>query len=192
MVKIKMIKKILIVDNTTIHLDKLKKSLNGNRVNVEKYNQIKNPEKYDLIILSGGGGFSVVNHKNEFKKEIKLIKNSKIPILGICLGAELIAISFGEKLEKLEIKNKGIIEIKKIKNDPLINNLPNKFKVYESHRWIIENCKNLIPLAKSKKGSEIIKHPLKEIYGVQFHPEMFKNKTKGYKIIQNFLMMSKK
>ena len=180
------------VDNATINLNKLKKSFNEYKINIERYNKIKNPEKYDLIVLSGGSGFSVVNHKNVFKKEIRLIKNSKIPILGICLGAEIIAISFGGKLKKSLSKEKGIMEIKKIKNDPLIKGLPNKFKVYESHRWIIKNCKNLIPLAKSKKGIEIIKHPSKKIYGVQFHPEMFKNKTKGYKIIKNFLEISKK
>ncbi|MCK4996913.1 gamma-glutamyl-gamma-aminobutyrate hydrolase family protein [Candidatus Pacearchaeota archaeon] len=182
--------KILLVNNHSKHLSELLNKLKDVKVVDFKKLDLINYKKFDLIILSGGSSFSVKNHKEEYKKEIDLIKNSSRPILGICLGFELIAYSFNEKLEKMAKKKKGSEKIKIISEDQILKGLKKEFEVFEAHRWAVSKTKYLIPLAKSKNGIEIIRHPTKRIWGVQFHPEI--SKEKGYvgKIINNFIKVA--
>lgn len=56
---------------------------------------------------------------------------------------------------------------------------------------LLKKTNNLIPLAKSKFGVEIIKHPKKIIYGVQFHPEIKVSRNYSKKILNNFLEIVK-
>lgn len=180
--------KILIINNNTIYLGKLKKILGDNKVKIISYNKInlKKITNFDKIILSGGHDVPVKIYPRAYKKEILLIKKSKIPILGICLGYELIAYAFGERLIFLKSREKGIKLIKKISNDKLLNKL-RKFRLYENHHWAIKRVKNLVSLAKSKSEIEIFRHPIRDIYGIQAHPENFVNKTEGRRLIKNFL-----
>lgn len=182
--------KILLIDNYSVFIKELVNSLKEHQLKIIKFNQIKenSVKNFDKLILSGGHSLNVKNHTKEYSNEIKLIRNSDIPILGICLGFELIGHAFGERLQLLSVKEEGILEVQKIHDDFLLKNLVN-FKVYENHRWTIKKTSKLKTLAKSKDGTEIIKHPEKTIYGVQFHPEKFVNKTQGIKILNNFLAL---
>jgi anthranilate/para-aminobenzoate synthase component II len=49
----------------------------------------------------------------------------------------------------------------------------------------------LIPLAESRDGIEIIKHKFKNIFGLQFHPSVFPEKTYGNEIFNNLLNILK-
>jgi GMP synthase (glutamine-hydrolysing) len=143
---------------------------------------------FDAIILSGGYRFNVLDHEKDYTKELKLIRTGKKPIFGICLGFELICYAYHEKLEKLLMKENNIIKLKILKNDKIFKNIKN-IRVFENHRWRVRKVKNLVALASSKDGIEMVMHRSKPIYGVQFHPEKFHNKTQGYKILKNFISM---
>jgi len=181
--------RLLVINNKSNFIESLKNILSKYEVTIVPFNEISLDEikKFDKIILSGGHSLCVKNHDKDYQKELEIIKKSGKPIFGICLGFELIGYAFGEKLEKIKPKEKGIIKIEKIKDDRILFGLNNRFEVYESHRWVIKNTNFLVPLAKSKDGIEIVKHPDKKIYGSQFHPEVFVEKTQGHKIIENFL-----
>jgi len=168
--------RLLVINNKSNFIESLKNILSKYEVTIVPFNEISLDEikKFDKIILSGGHSLCVKNHDKDYQKELEIIKKSGKPIFGICLGFELIGYAFGEKLEK-------------IKDDRILFGLNNRFEVYESHRWVIKNTNFLVPLAKSKDGIEIVKHPDKKIYGSQFHPEVFVEKTQGHKIIENFL-----
>jgi anthranilate/para-aminobenzoate synthase component II len=185
--------KVLIIDNGTSYLEKLKALFIGSVVEVIEYNQISRVkiEDIDLIILSGGHGTPVINKQNFYTSEINFIKTSSVPILGICLGYELIAHAFGAELELMEVREKGILNIIPIKQSNLFIGVKN-FSVYESHRWVVKKLpKELIGLAKSKDGWEIINYSGKPlIYGFQFHPEMFTDQTSGNQIFKNFLKIA--
>jgi GMP synthase-like glutamine amidotransferase len=181
--------KILIVDNGTSYLPQLITLLGDNIFHVVKYSEISFviDNDFDAIVLSGGHDFSVSGNEDMFRKEMDFVKNSNKPIFGICLGFEIIASAFGAKLELMEKKERGILDIQITKPDEIFVNIPN-FQVFESHRWVIKDpVDEFIVLACSKDGIEAIKHKTKSIYAVQFHPEMFVEKTCGNEIFHNFL-----
>ncbi len=121
-----------------------------------------------------------------------MIKNSSIPIVGICLGFQLIAYIYGSNLIKSKGEYQTIVDFNIIENDFIFNDLSN-FKVYEAHNWKIDKVpKDFIVLAESDEAIQIIKHKNREVYGFQFHPEMFINETCGNKIFNNLLNKYKK
>ena len=177
--------KILIVDNETIRLDKLRELLSKNEVETILFSEInfEYSQNFDLIILSGGSNHSVIGNNDLYNKELELIKKSKKPIIGICLGFQLICYAFGAFLSRLETKEHGFIEIKTTLENDIFSNLLNP-RVYESHKWVAKKePKDFILLATSIDGVEAIKHKSKDIYGFQFHPEMFVNETSGDEIL---------
>ncbi len=79
----------LIIDNHTKHLSELV-SLFQNVTILKKEELVKgqNFDIYDAIVFSGGSDVpTVLRHLDDYILEIEIIKNSKIPIIGICLGA---------------------------------------------------------------------------------------------------------
>lgn len=166
--------KILVIDNGTKHLSELTKCLAGYSYDVIQFGEIRseNESDYDLIILTGGSSYSIVHHEYLYSNELDLIKNSMIPVIGICLGCELIAFAFGAGLTYLETPAEGFHYIDIIaKYRSLLNT--SRLQVYESHRWAIKTLPDsLEALAISEDGVEILKHKTEPVYGFQFHPEI--------------------
>lgn len=170
--------KVLLIDNGSILLEKLKTLIPGEE-SIIKFDSLKsvNTDNFDLVILSGSHDNSIVWNGDKYLDELNFVKNTTKPIIGICFGLELIVKSFGGEIKELENKDKGIKEIeildKSIYSKPVI-------KVYESHRWTVGKLpEDFDILAKSEIGPEIIKHKTLPIYGFQFHPENFVDELEG-------------
>ena len=171
--------KVLIINNHTKHLGKLKDLLVNYKIEISDFESINSDDSHDLAILTGGSFLSIENAPEIFKNEINFIKNTTKPVIGICQGAQLVAYSYGSTLEFIKRRTKGIKKIEFIGSTDLDIHAQ-YFYVYESHQWAIKNLgKDLIGLAESKNGFEIIKHKSKKIYGLQFHPEMAIDKSLG-------------
>ncbi len=189
--------RILLIDNGTTLLEKLRMLIPGEEV-------VRSPENistedivgFDLIILSGSKDFTVMYDGEHFKKEIELIQNTQIPVIGICLGCELIATAFGGTVRRLDERHSGIREITSIKDDAILGlrNSESLLKVYEGHRWIIDKMpQDFNILANSSDGPEIIQHNTRPIWGFQFHPENFVDQTTGDEIfLRLFSKLSQK
>ncbi len=183
--------KILLINNLTKHLEELQEILKPHKITTAHFQELpENYSDFDGIILSGGSKYKVKNNEEIYKQEIELIKNSEIPVFGICLGFELICHTYGEKLEMLKEKKRCLRNLEIIEKNPLLEGI-NKLSVFEAHRFYVKEVKNMILLAKSKTGVEIIKHPEKPIYGVQFHPEVKIRENQGLRILTNFLKLCK-
>jgi GMP synthase (glutamine-hydrolysing) len=171
--------KILLIDNGSTYINKLKALSKAQKTIAWPNLNLKRIKNYDLLILSGGHSIQVKNHRRSFAKEIQIIKTINKPIIGICLGSELIAYTYGAELKLLRKKEHGLVKIQERQGT---------FKVYESHRWAIKKLpKSLVPIAWSKDGIEIFRHKDKPIFGFQFHPEVLLTKTDGKTLFKSLL-----
>jgi GMP synthase (glutamine-hydrolysing) len=142
------------------------------------------------IILSGSP-FSV-NDKNAPEVKIESLAH-KVPVLGVCYGAQLTALQFGGKVEKSNKREYGRAVLHVEKEDVLLQDLIPSSQVWMSHAdTILKLPKEFellattdsIPIAAFRHKSN---GEFKALYGLQFHPEVY-HSIEGKKILNNFLV----
>ena len=141
-------------------------------------------EKFHSFILSGRRA----NDRKMNAINSKIIKHAvseKKPLLGICYGAEILAITLGGTIKKSSKHVKGE-ETVTIENQNKL--CSGEMGVTESHKYEISQLgTELHNLASSKSCKyEIVKHNSLNIFGTQFHPEM---STDGQNMIESFLSL---
>ena len=145
-------------------------------------------KKYNKIVISPGPG-----NPNQAGNCLKIVKKlyNKIPILGVCLGHQIIGQVFGSKI--IQAKNLVHGKTSKIisKKIGILKNLPKIFEATRYHSLIIDKktlSKNLSITAETKNGIIMaVQHNNYKVHGVQFHPESIKTKY-GLKILKNFIV----
>ena len=112
------------------------------------------------------------------------VKNN-VKLLGICYGAEILALTLGGTIRKTSFVQKGNESIQMLKDNLICND---SLDVFESHAFEISKLPSvLIPLANSKNCKyEIIQYKKKLIFGTQFHPEMSPG---GNDLIEKFCLL---
>ena len=111
----------------------------------------------------------------DIERELKNIQSSKIPVLGICFGHQLLANCFGGIVE---LNPKGWelgaypVQFTDVgKNSQIFSGMDDNAIVYESHQdSVIVLPEMAIELARNNKGNQAFKIHV-NFYGVQFHPE---------------------
>ncbi|MEM1541166.1 MAG: aminodeoxychorismate/anthranilate synthase component II [Ignisphaera sp.] len=148
-----------------------------------------NPDK---IIISPGPG--TPEKKEDIGISLDIIKRycKSIPILGICLGHQVIGYAFGAKIRRARTIMHGKIDTIKILNeDTLLKGIPKIIKATRYNSLVIDNVsKELVIDAISLNDGEImaIHHVEYPIYGLQFHPESIGTEH-GKQILKNFIDM---
>src|SRR5215510_1623464 len=141
------------------------------------------------IILSGSP-FSV-NDSDSPDVNVQFMVD-RVPVLGVCYGAQLTAKRFGGRVEKSNKREYGRALLHKQKDDVLLHDVMEKSQVWMSHADTIlelpEGFELLattesIPVAAFRKNGA----GTNPLYGVQFHPEVY-HSTEGKKILHNFLI----
>lgn len=185
--------KTLLIDNGTHYKQKIIHLLENFDVAVVERKDLSrfkgNSDEFDLIVLSGAnnGSPSVKRNSHRYDKELEIIRNTNVPVIGICFGAQLIAFEFGARLSLLPEKVKGIVHIFGINKNPF-NIRYHGEKVFASHRWRITDLpEELIGLAASGDGIEIFKHRTRPLYGLQFHPERRAERNNGARIFRQIV-----
>ncbi len=150
------------------------------------------------VILSGSP-FSV-NDKGALFVDVKKIAE-KVPVLGICYGAQLIAKIYGGIVEKSDKREYGRSKLQiKNQSDELLKDVKNDSDVWMSHSDTIKKLPDTfsisasthnIPVAafdsKDTPPGDAIRTGNNAIFGLQFHPEVY-HSAEGKKIISNFLI----
>ena len=185
--------KILLVDNYDSFTFNLYHYLSSLKTNVEviRNDKINSKEiikrKYEKIVISPGPG-----NPNQAGNCISIVKSlyKKIPILGVCLGHQIIGQVFGSKIleaKKLMHGKTSLIISNKI---GILENSPKKFEATRYHSLIVDKktlSKDLVITAETKDGVIMgIMHKKYNVHGVQFHPESIKTPI-GLKILKNFV-----
>ena len=174
---------LLLVDNGSVFTKDIANTLSNSDVKfVQKsFDEINFEEidKFDSYILSGRRqNDSKMNAKNS--KIILHAVNEKKKLLGICYGAEILALTLGGTIRKSSVV-RGEQEI--ISNENLL--CTGKKNVFESHSYEISKLGNSLEcIAESSNcKNEIVRHKELSIFGTQFHPEMTED---GKTMIENF------
>ena len=149
----------------------------------QKFDQVDllNIGQFNSFILSG-------RRKNNQKMNainsqiIKHAVSEKKSLLGICYGAEILALTLGGTIRKSSKSIQGEEVIVTEKENKLCQG---QINAYESHNYEISQLGNhLQGLASSQSCKyEIIQHVNHDIFGTQFHPEM---SSDGQSMIQAF------
>jgi GMP synthase (glutamine-hydrolysing) len=144
----------------------------------------------DALILSGGAP-RIVWESPKLGKCIDYLREFKGPILGICVGLQLMAVYCGGKAGPSEVPEYGLAKIRVVEEDDLFKGLPKEFLVWESHNDEVKVANEFAILAVSENcGVQAVKHLRKPYYGVQFHPEV-NNTEHGEEILRNFTSVVK-
>ena len=144
-------------------------------------------KKYNKIVISPGPG-----NPNQAGHCLRIVKEvyKKIPILGVCLGHQIIGQFFGGKIVKANNLMHGKISRIKHNKKGLFRNIQNNFEATRYHSLVVEKKsfpKDLIITAETQnKTIMALMHKDYNIHGFQFHPESISTKM-GIKLIKNFI-----
>jgi glutamine amidotransferase len=201
--------KVAIVDYNMCNLDSVARAVfycGGNPVIT---NNVKDLQEATHIILPGVGSFKQgIENIKELRLdkvlEEQVIKN-KIPILGICLGMQLLAtagteggeslglnfipgkvVKLEKKLESERIPHIGWNEVIFSKKSKLFEKLESSKDFYfvHSYHFVCQNQNDILSTTPYC-GNFVSAIEKDNIFGVQFHPE--KSQEIGFKVIKNFL-----
>ena len=137
------------------------------------------------IILSGGP--KSVYEADAYHFDDTVFEQN-IPILGICYGMQIIVKHFGGVVDKHDRREYGKALIEIVKTDSLFETLQFKETVWMSHGDRVDTLPESFELlASSNDIVSAIKHRKKQIYGLQFHPEV-NHTNQGMKILENFVL----
>ena len=161
------------------------------KVDVIRNDQISSKEivkkKYNKIVISPGPG-----NPSQAGNCLKIVKNlyKDLPILGVCLGHQVIGQVFGGKIVRSKNLMHGKMSKIYFKKIGIFKNLKAPFNATRYHSLIID--KKTLPdclLITAETKDKIIMgvmHNQYDIHGVQFHPESINTKV-GMQLIKNFI-----
>jgi len=149
--------------------------------------QIKN---FDKIVISPGPG-----NPDSAGKCLDLIKYfyKQKPILGICLGHQALAQTFGAKIIKAKkLMHRKTSKILINKKNTIFKGLPDIIEATRYHSLIVDkktlNKSFEITAQTMDNIIMAIQHESLPLFGIQFHPESYKTKY-GQEIINNFIKL---
>ena len=116
--------------------------------------------------------------------------HGKLPLLGVCYGAQYMAQHSGGNVTPSEIREYGRANLEYIHtNNPLMKDLPVRSQVWMSHGDTIKEIPANFEIIASTDTVKVAAYHIKDsqTYGIQFHPEVT-HSTDGKQLLQNFLL----
>ena len=163
----------IIINHDTRYIGDIIKLFYGCDVIHFKNFNIDQVESYDYVILSGGPTPDPTFEN--IKEEIEWIKKTEKPILGICLGIQIICAAFGGNMKRFEKNRKLNENLKFVDID---------YNMLYNHSYYFDQIPQDF-VGEIKNNVVVwIKHKTKPILAFQGHPEVTEN---GEKIKEFFL-----
>lgn len=158
--------------------------------NTTSFDELIN-ENIDGLVLSGGA--PRIGLEDDLGNSGEYLEKATFPILGICAGHQFMGRFFGGKVTPSKIPEFGKIELKILKQDELLNGVPERSIVWVSHNdEVSEIPYDFETLANSESCKiQAMRHKNKPFYGLQFHPEV-EHTEFGEQIFKNFVKICEK
>ena len=145
---------------------------------------IKKIKPHGIFLSNGPGDPSATEKK--CKDLLQAIISFKIPVFGICIGHQLIGLSFGAKTSKMSQGHRGA-------NHPVKNLSNNKVEItsqnhgYQIDKATVPTCFEITHVSLFDNSIEGLKHKSLPIFSVQYHPEASPGPTESSYLFQEFL-----
>ena len=185
--------KILLIDNYDSFTYNLYHYFSSLKCQVEVFRNNKihisgiKKNKYDKLVISPGPG-----NPTQAGNCLKIVKYfyKKIPILGVCLGHQIIGQVFKSKIVGAKKLMHGKTSLIKHNGKGIFKGVKKTINATRYHSLIIDRkslSKDLLITAETKdKVIMGVMHKKYNVHGVQFHPESIKT-PEGMKLLKNFL-----
>ncbi len=146
----------------------------------------------DGIVLSGGAA-NIDEELDRLGNVGRFIDDHEYPILGICVGAQFIALHYGADVVKAKHPEFGKTDLKVMRSENILEGVPGKIHVWENHNDEIINLPDCFTLMASSDTCTVqaFYHRNRPIFAVQFHPEV-ENTESGRNIFKNFIKICEK
>jgi GMP synthase (glutamine-hydrolysing) len=182
---------ILVVNNHGQYNHRIHRTLQYLKISSEiipnstTLNEIVDKNPSGLIL---GGGPSVERSGNC----LEYVKELEYPILGICLGHQIMAQAYGGEIGSAGMESYAQIQLNIEDENDIFKGLGPTMQVWASHKDEVTKLPLNFKILASSSICEIeaMKNQKKPLYGIQFHPEVQHTK-KGPKLLENFYEVCK-
>lgn len=138
-------------------------------------------EHFHAVVISPGPGLPSELGLTEVIHRL----DSKVPVLGICLGMQAIGEYLKGSLYNLKEVKHGVQELILCSNSHLLKDGITEVGLY--HSWALKEDGDFTVVARSQSGIVMaIENHNRKLYGVQFHPESVMTPS-GFMILENFI-----
>lgn len=135
-------------------------------------------DDYDAVLIFGGSMHADQDDRHPWLREENLflqrLLDMRVPMLGVCLGAQLIAKAAGAQMEALEEPEIGWVDVEltgEARSDDLLSSLPDRFSAFQWHYYGFGLPAGAQELARSSCCPQAFR--LGDVaWGIQFHPEV--------------------
>lgn len=139
------------------------------------------------VILSGSP--HSVRQEEPLNPDLADIKG-KLPLLGICYGAQLLAHFYGGEVGKSNSREYGRANLKFVNsNNPLFKGISDNSQVWMSHADTILNIPSHYEVIASTEDVKVAGYTVnnEQTWGIQYHPEVY-HSTEGTQLLKNFVI----
>lgn len=155
----------LIINHDTAYIDSLRELFPDSDVLRHKEFNDAKADPYGYIILSGGP--IDISKPCDLENEKEFLRSTTKPVLGICLGLELLCVMYGSRLLEFEKRRMGFYAIELFGQ---------KYHVYHNHGCYISHApEEFDVLFKNEDVIEAVMHKTKPVFALQGHPELSGN-----------------
>jgi GMP synthase (glutamine-hydrolysing) len=144
------------------------------------------PESFDAVFVFGGGMHVDQDDRHPWLRDeddlIKGLLAADVPLLGVCLGSQLIAKAAGARVARAPRDEIGWHEVEltaEAAQDPVFAELPTRFPAFQWHSYTFELAPRAVPLARNSVGLQAFRIG-DSAWGIQFHAEVTRVIVEGW------------
>jgi GMP synthase (glutamine-hydrolysing) len=143
-------------------------------------------ENFDAVFIFGGGMHVDQEEQHPWLRDedtlIKGLLAERVPVFGVCLGAQLIAKAAGAHVGPAPREEVGWYEVAltaEARMDPLFRGVPERFDAFQWHQYAFDLPEGAVPLARNPVGLQAYRLG-DSAWGIQFHAEVTRPIVEGW------------